>query len=165
MIIIFDIGDFVVYKREVCKIVGIKEKYYKDMDYFSLELVLDSTLKIDVPKNSNLLKCVLSKEEVEEIINRIPLIDYIDMNDKMLENEYKKLLHDGGYDGLIKIIKTTYLRNSDRLNNKKKVSEKDENYFNLAEKYLYNEFAVALGISPEEAKEYVINKVNELSKE
>ena len=87
MIIIFDIGDFVVYKREVCKIVGIKEKYYKDMDYFSLELVFDSTLKIDVPKNSNLLKCVLSKEEVEEIINRIPLIDYIDMNDKMLENE------------------------------------------------------------------------------
>ena len=161
----FDIGDFAVYKREVCKIVGIKEKYYKDMDYFSLELVFDSTLKIDVPKNSNLLKCVLSKEEVEEIINRIPLIDYIDMNDKLLENEYKKLLHDGGYDGLIKIIKTTYIRNSDRLNNKKKVSEKDENYFNLAEKYLYNEFAVALGISPEEAKEYVINKVNELSKE
>ena len=84
--------------------------------------------------------------------------------DKMLENEYKRLLHEGGYDGLIKIIKTTYLRNNDRINSKKKISEKDETYFNLAEKYLYNEFAVSLGISPEEAKEYVINKVNELSK-
>ena len=160
----FDIGDYVVYKRDVCKIVGIKEKYYKDMDYFSLEPVFDSTLKIDVPKNSNLLRNVLSKEEVENAIDKIPTIEVIETNDKLLENEYKKLLHDGGYDGLIKIIKTTYLRNSDRLNNKKKVSEKDENYFNLAEKYLYNEFAVALEVSPEEAKEYVINKVNELSK-
>lgn len=160
----FDIGDYVVYKRDVCKIVGIKEKYYKDMDYFSLEPVFDSTLKIDVPKNSNLLRNVLSKEEVENTIDKIPTIEVIETNDKLLENEYKKLLHDGGYDGLIKIIKTTYLRNSDRLNNKKKVSEKDENYFNLAEKYLYNEFAVALEVSPEEAKEYVINKVNELSK-
>ena len=160
----FDIGDFVVYKKDVCKIVGIKEKYYKDIDYFSLEPVFDDTLKIDVPKNSNLLRSVLSKKEVEEIINRIPLISYIDLNDKMLENEYKKLLHEGGYDGLIKIIKTTYLRNNDRINSKKKISEKDETYFNLAEKYLYNEFAVSLGISPEEAKEYVINKVNELSK-
>ncbi len=160
----FDIGDFVVYKKDVCKVVGIKEKYYKDMDYFSLEPVFDSTLKIDVPKNSKLLRSVLSKKEVEEIINKIPFINYIDMNDKMLENEYKKLLHDGGYDGLVKIIKTTYIRNNDRINSKRKISEKDETYFNLAEKYLYNEFAVSLGISPEEAKEYVINKVNEISK-
>ena len=160
----FDIGDFVVYKKDVCKVAGIKEKYYKDMDYFSLEPVFDSTLKIDVPKNSKLLRSVLSKKEVEEIINKIPFINYIDMNDKMLENEYKKLLHDGGYDGLVKIIKTTYIRNNDRINSKRKISEKDETYFNLAEKYLYNEFAVSLGISPEEAKEYVINKVNEISK-
>ena len=160
----FDIGNFVVYKKDVCKIVGIKEKYYKDIDYFSLEPVFDDTLKIDIPKNSNLLRSVLSKEEVEKIINRIPNIDVIMANDKMLENEYKKLLHDGGYDGLIMIIKTTYIRNNDRINSKKKISEKDETYFNLAEKYLYNEFAVSLGISPEEAKEYVIKKVNELSK-
>ena len=160
----FNIGDFVVYKKDVCKIVGIKEKYYKDVDYFSLKPVFDSTLKIDVPKNSNALRSVLSKVEVENIINRIPDIDVIAINDKLLENEYKKLLHEDGYDGLIKIIKTTYLRNSERINNKKKISEKDETYFNLAEKYLYNEFAVSMGITPEEAKEYVINKVDKFNK-
>ena len=158
----FDVGDFVVYKRNVCKIVEIKEKYYKDIDYFSLVPVFDDTLKIDVPKNSSILRNVLSKAEVEEIINRIPSIDAIVANDKLLESEYKKLLQTDGYDGLIKIIKTAYIRNNDRINNKKKISEKDENYFNLAEKYLYNEFAVSLGISPEEAKEYVISKVNKL---
>ena len=160
----FDVGDFVVYKKDVCRIIGIKEKYYKDIDYFSLEPVFDNTLKIDVPKNSNFLRNILSKEEVENIIDRIPNIDVIVANDKLLENEYKKLLHEDGYDGLIKIIKTTYLRNSDRLNNKKKISEKDETYFNMAENYLYNEFAASLGITPEEAKNYVIEKVNRINK-
>ena len=85
-------------------------------------------------------------------------------NDKLLENEYKKLLHEEGYDGLIKIIKTTYLRNCDRINNKKKISERDEIYFNMAEKYLYNEFAVSLGVTFEEAKKYVIEKVTRNNK-
>lgn len=160
----FNVGDFIVYKRDVCKIVGIKEKYYKDIDYYSLEPVFDDTLKIDVPKNSNFLRNILSKEEVEEIIDRIPTIDVIVANDKLLENEYKKLLHEEGYDGLIKIIKTTYLRNCDRINNKKKISERDEIYFNMAEKYLYNEFAVSLGVTFEEAKKYVIEKVTRNNK-
>lgn len=160
----FNVGDFIVYKRDVCKIVGIKEKYYKDIDYYSLEPVFDDTLKIDVSKNSNFLRNILSKEEVEEIIDRIPTIDVIVANDKLLENEYKKLLHEEGYDGLIKIIKTTYLRNCDRINNKKKISERDEIYFNMAEKYLYNEFAVSLGVTFEEAKKYVIEKVTRNNK-
>lgn len=80
----------------------------------------------------------------------------------MLEVEYKRLLHEGGYEGLIKIIKTTYLRNNDRINNKRKISEKDNEYFKLAERFLYSEFSVALGISYDEAKEYVINKVKKI---
>lgn len=156
----FNIGDFVVYKKDVCKIVDIKEKYYKNIDYFSLEPVFDNTLKIDVPKDSSFLRDIISKNEVEKIIDRIPSIDMITTNEKLLENEYKRLLHEEGYDGLIKIIKTTYLRNSDRINKNKKISEKDEIYFNLAEKYLYNEFAVSLGVTPDEAKDYVIEKVN-----
>ena len=84
----------------------------------------------------------------------------IEVNDKMIENEYKRLLHEEGYEGLIKIIKTTYLRNEDRVNNKRKISEKDDNYFNLAKKYLYSEFAVALDIPYDKVKEYVIDRIN-----
>lgn len=35
-------------------------------------------------------------------------------------------------------------------------------YFNLAEKYLYQEFQVALGKNYDETKEYVINNVKKL---
>ena len=36
-------------------------------------------------------------------------------------------------------------------------------YFNLAEKYLYNEFSVVLNLSYDETKEYVINSVNNIT--
>ena len=103
----------------------------------------------------------MTKEEVDKIIDMIPYVEVINVNDKLIENEYKKLLQDGDHIGLIKIIKTTYLRNEDRINNKKKISEKDDNYFNLAERYLYSEFAVALGISFGDVKDYVVERVKE----
>ena len=49
-------------------------------------------------------------------------------------------------------------------NNKKKTSDKDSNYFNRAEKYLYNELSIALNMTFDETKEYVISKVQELVK-
>lgn len=159
----YKIGDFVVYKRDVCKVVDYIKKHINNKDYYKLVPVYDNTLKIDVPIDSSFLRNVLSKEEVEDIINNIPNIKVIDINDKLIENEYKKLLHEDGHEGLIKIIKTTYLRNNDRINNKRKISEKDDNYFNLAEKFLYGEFAISLGMSYDEVKKYVVNRVEQLN--
>lgn len=65
---------------------------------------------------------------------------------------------------LIKIIKTTYLRNDYRIKNGKRVSEKDSIYFNMAEKRLYNELSISLNLSFNETKEYIINKLNNVDK-
>ncbi len=155
----YNIGDFVVYKKDVCKVTDYKEKHIKDTDYYELVPILDSTLKIVVPVNSGFIRSVLSREEAENVIDMIPNVSVIEVNDKLIENEYKRLLHEGSYEGLVKIIKTTYLRNEDRINNKRKISEKDDNYFNLAEKYLYGEFSIAIGIPYDEVKKYVIDRV------
>ena len=68
----------------------------------------------------------------------------------------------GGHENLIKIIKTTYLRNKERLDNNKKIGEKDQHYFEKAEEYLYNELAVVLNMSYDNTKDYVIKKVSEI---
>lgn len=125
---------------------------------------MDESLKIEVPVNSDFIRNVIDKNTANKIIDNIVNIDVININDKLIESEYKRLLHDGGYEGLIKIIKTTYLRNNERINNKKKISEKDDNYFNLSEKYLYSEFAIALGISYDDVKDYVIKRIEEKNK-
>lgn len=161
MIICLILVTLLSIKKDVCKVTNYKEKHFNNNDYYELFPILDSSLKIVVPVNSDALRTVLSREESERVIEMIPSIDVINIGDKLIENEYKRLLQVGGYEGLVKIIKTTYLRNEDRVNNKRKISEKDDNYFNLAEKYLYSEFSVSLGIPYDEVKKYIIDRVKE----
>lgn len=151
----FNIGDFVVYKRDVCKIVNIKNEYYV------LVPITDNSLKISVPVTNKFgfIRNLISKNEIMKIIKKIPNIETIETNDKLIENEYKNLMNTGSHEDLIKIIKTTYLRNKERIDNNKKIGDKDNNYFSLAEKYLYNEFAIVLNMSYDDTKKYVIEQV------
>ena len=113
----------------------------------------------------SLLKNIISTDNAKKLISQITKIEPIkDINEKNLELKYKELLNTGTYEDLIKIIKTTYLRNENRLNNKKKVSEKDDTYFKLAEKYLYNELSISLNMSIEEVQNYIFKIVNKQSK-
>jgi len=45
-----------------------------------------------------------------------------------------------------------------------KIGEKDENYFNKVENLLYNELSINLGMSYDDTKKYIINKVEELNR-
>lgn len=96
------------------------------------------------------------------LIARIPEIDVISCNEKLIEAEYKNLLSSGSHEDLIKIIKTTYLRNKKRLDNKKKIGDKDNYYFKKAERYLYNEFSISLNMSFENTKDYITEQVASL---
>ena len=66
-------------------------------------------------------------------------------------------------ENLIKIIKTTYTRNNERLKKGKQVGEKDETYFNKAEKLLYSELAISLGMNYDEVKQYIFDTIHEVT--
>ncbi len=158
------INDYIIYKREVCKINDILPKFFKDNDYYLLSPLSDNTLTIKVPVNNKEIRSLITKKEIDTIINEIPNIEPAQSDTKSLEGIYKELLSTGTHTDLIKIIKTTYLRNKERIDNNKKTTDKDNYYFNLAEKYLYQEFQIVLNLTYDKTKEYVINKVEKLSK-
>lgn len=160
----FHVGEYLVYKRDVCKVEEIKEKYMKEMDYYVLTPIEDPTLTISIPFTNSQIRPLISKERVEEIIASIPSIEVINSEDRMIESEYRNLLNSEDHKDLIRIIKTTYLRNKERLENNKKIGETDHHYFEKAEKYLYDEFSIVLSLSFEEVKQYVVDKVVELEK-
>ena len=149
--------------KDVCEVEEVKTKYIKDIDYYVLSPIVDKSLKIQIPTNSQATRNLISKERIEEIIRSIPTIDIIKSDSKTLENEYKQLMQQGTHENLIKIIKTTYLRNKERIDKNKKTTDKDNYYFNQAESYLYNEFSVVLNLSYEETKEYIISEVQKLN--
>ena len=155
--------DYVVYKHDVCKIKDTKENKQMGNTYYVMTPIDDDTLIINIPIDNKMgfLRDIISSADAEKLIERIPKIKPLeDINEKNIEAEYKEMLNTGIHDNLIKIIKTTYLRNENRINSKKKISEKDNTYFKLAEKYLYNELAVSLNKSIEEIKEYIFEKVS-----
>ena len=159
----YKIGDYVVHKRYVCKIIGIKEKLFNNTDYYELVNVSDPSLSIKVPTNNDsLLTKVMSKDEVEDLLKRIPSIPLIDeVTEKNVENTYRELINSGSKEDLIRIIKSAYIRNENRLKSGKKPGEKDTSYLEMAESTLYNEFSIALNMSYEDAKNYVLKKVSE----
>ena len=163
----FKKNDYLVYKKDVCKVKDIKKNGMNGTNYYILVPIDDETLIIDVPVDNKLgyLKDIISKEKADSLINNICNIEPIeDLDDKYIEKRYKELLYNGTHEDLIKIIKTTYLRNTNRLKNKRKLSDKDNDYFNKAEKYLYNELSIVYNMSFTETKNYIINKVEEIIK-
>ena len=159
----FKEGELLVYKKDVCVVKEITPKYMRDIDYYVLSALTDKSLKIQAPTNSSAIRSLITKDKVEEIINNIPKVEVIKSDAKTLEQEYKQLMQNGTHEDLIKIIKTTYLRNKERIDNNKKTTDKDNYYFNQAELYLYNEFSVVLNLTYEETKQYIINKLSKLN--
>lgn len=158
----YQINDYLKCGKDVCKVKEINEKRFNDQDYYLLVPIKDESLKIEIPVTSDKLQDLISKEELENLIKRIPEIELIDVEDKYLESEYKRLLATDSYEDTIKVIKTTYLRNKERKEKNRKPADKDINYFQLAEDYLYNEFSVVLGKTYEDTKDYIINKIDEI---
>jgi CarD family transcriptional regulator len=102
----------------------------------------------------------MSREEIDDLLDKIKSIDLIKESDRKLEFKYKELLDSDSPEDLVRIIKTAYLRNKNRIDNKRKISEKDKHYFDLAEHYLYNEISVVMGMSFDETREYIIEKMD-----
>ncbi len=163
----YKINDYVIYKKDICQIKDIKNNKMNGQDYYVLIPIEDNSLIINIPVDDKMgcLRSIISKEKAESLINNICNIKPIENTDeRYIEKAYKELLHSGTQEDLIKIIKTTYLRNADRIKNNKKISDKDNNYFNKAEKYLYNELSIVYHMNFEETKNYIIHKIEEIIK-
>lgn len=162
----FKVGEIIVYKKEVCKIKEIKEKYIQNKDYYIMNPIEDETLVINVPiDNEKNLREVITKEKAKKVIENISNIEPLDINNKNIEFEYKQLLNEDSLENLIKIIKTSYLRNFEREKNKKRISDIDKMYFEKAEKRLYNELSISLNLTYDETKEYIINYLENKNKD
>lgn len=159
----YNSGDVVVYGRDVYRIKDVKDNYLFDKTYYIMNPIDDDSLVTSVSVDTtSYLRDVITKEETEDLIAKIPSIEIVQASDRDIEYEYKQLLRENTLEALITIIKTTYMRNMMRQNQNKRISEKDEQYFNQAERQLYNELSISLHLTVDDTKRYVIDSVKAL---
>ena len=118
----------------------------------------DESLIIKVPVSNKEIRNIISKKEALNLIDKIKNIPELDINDKNLENQYKDLMNNHNLEHIIKVIKTTYLRNKKREDEGKKIGEKDNLYFVKAENRLYDELSISLNMTSKEVKNFIIQK-------
>ena len=168
----FQKNDYVVYGYNgVCMVKDIgpldipgvpKERiYYTLVPYYTK----DSQIFVPADSSKVVLRPVISKDNFLHLMEEIPSIGVLWVDEeKQRDFLYKEALRKCNCRELIQIIKTVEQRRLERIAKGKKMTSTDEKYFHLAEKNLYEEGAIALGIEPAQVKEQVVAKLT-LSKD
>ena len=159
----FKIGDYVAhYKEGVCEVMSIGKLNIscsdKEKEYYTLKPLYGAggTLYTPVDNEKRQIREVISGEEAQALIDDMLNIEMIGVADeKRRELSYKEALLRNQCRDWISLIKTSYIRKMNRLASGKKVINVDDKYLNIAEKFLYGEFAVALGLPKDEVKGYI----------
>lgn len=109
-----------------------------------------------------IMRFVLSKEEVEDLIQDIPNIESAWIgNEREREVQYRAAMQTCDCRELVKIIKTLYQRKKSRIQDGKKVTVVDEKYFRQAEEQLYGELAFALDMPKDEVGAYIADSIQQ----
>lgn len=163
----FKVNDYVVYGlKGVCRIGYIGRDTYNqndETDYYFLSPVLNEKMTVMVPVNNPniILRPIITKEGVMSLIGMMPEIasDWID-DDKQRAITFKAALKAATPQEYVKIIKSLYLEKEARSGLGKNLAKLDEEIFRTAEAYLYQEFALALNISPDEVVPFIQDHIS-----
>ncbi len=153
----FEIGEYVIHNASgLCIVKDIIT--YMDKKYYVLNKYNDDRTRIMVPVNSNLnlLRKVITKDEIDNIIEEIPNIEVNPIYDYRKRTlEYDKMLKSGDTKTLFKLIKTMYKQ---RDVDNKVLTENDKKIINAAKELIDTEFAYILNIEQNEVENYILDK-------
>ena len=162
----YKVNDIVVYRRDVCKIIG---KHRSDFTGEQCYILVpydkqDGSVKMQVPVSNKggHLRSLITKEEIDRLIEETPDIERLENKPANMKSQYAALLKGDEPEELMRIIKTSYLRNKERLESHKKLASIDGEYMRKAEQYLFEEFAVALETTFDQAKDYFEKQLDKL---
>ena len=165
----FQVNDLIVYGNHgVCKVEDVGTLSIsmadKHKQYYTLRPVYqrEAVIYAPVDNNKTIMRFVLSKEEVENLIQDIPNIESAWVgNERERETQYRTALQTCDCRELVKIIKTLYHRKKSRIQDGKKVTVVDEKYFRQAEEQLYGELAFALEMPKDEVGAYIADSIEQ----
>lgn len=162
----FKVNDYIMYGMTgVCKIIDItnekfinndQRKYYVLMPIYSNNTII----KIPVDNSKITMREIISKDDVNSLINNMSNMETLWIDDERKRNEqFKTMLKSGQCEELIKLIKCIYYNQEYKKSIGKKSYQVDNNIMKEAERLLNEEFAIILNISPDEVTSYISSQI------
>lgn len=177
----FEVGSTVIYRNHVCLIVGIREKYFEDKDYYELHAVLEGSLKFFIVVSEAkppAVRPAMSKQDALNLIEELPTLEVIDeaelnvasagvsrsVAERQLKDEYTRRVSQCSPRELAVVVKSTYERIRDRKRTGKQPMSVDKKFLSLAEKLLYDELSVSLDMPRDDVPGFIQERMGCLLK-
>lgn len=159
----FKVNDYIMYGiTGVCKVIDItNEKFIngEKRNYYVLSPIHDNNTIIKTPLDNNKIpmRKIISKGDMTSLINDMPNIEKLWIDDeKKRNNQFKIMLKSGKCEDLIKLIfNKRYAKSTS-----KKLNKADKDIMKEAERLLNEEFAIILNISPSEVNSYISRQIS-----
>lgn len=140
---------------------GEKQRYY-----VLQPLHENGTLYSPVDSDKVFLRPALTRDQAMELIDSIPDMDAQAFHSRSLQElseHYRQALGSHDCADLVELIMSIWAKKQDVEENRRKLGQLDIRYMKQAEDMLYGELSAALEISPDEVKDYIAKRLDELS--
>jgi CarD family transcriptional regulator len=164
----YQVGDFVFYgNMGVCKVENISVQRLQGVDenqlYYTLSPLYEKcVVYTPVTNNKVFMRSIISKDEAEKLIDKIPTIRaraYHSKAIKDLTRHYEDSMKSYDCADLIELTMSIYAKKVEVQEQKRKLGSVDEKFMKRAEDLLHGELSVALGIGKEDVAGYIAAKV------
>lgn len=165
----YQCGEYIVYGYNgICEVKEITQLNMSGISQDVLYYVLcplrsmDSKLYLPVENAKTVNRRIMTKEEAEYFLERIPGTEELwTANHKMREELYKIAMKTCDNKEWIRVIKTLYLKKQEKEALGKRISSSDERFLKYAEDSMFCELALALGMSEQDVRSLVEKKIFE----
>ena len=161
--LVYQIGDRVVYGvHGVCQIVDLQVQSVnrKKVEYLVLQPISQTGSSFFVPSQSEAalskLRPIMSKEQIDTLLSSQNACEdawIVDENQR--KQYYRQLIVEARCDALLSMIRALHIHKDEQLNSGKKFHVTDANFLRDAEKVVFSEFSVVLGIPYDQVEAYI----------
>ncbi len=162
------VGAVVIHPSEgICEIERIEKRSFNasTVAYYVLKPKFgksSSTVYLPIDRGNTLLRSLLLKSEIDQIITDSTTCPSLWVNDnKKRKKAFNDLLSEGDYAKLIRMIRDIHDHTRERIADGKKPCAADEAILEAAERLMHQEFAYVLHLPLEEIGEYIARRISD----
>ncbi len=167
----FACGEYVFHESGgVCRIddicVAPLESMPADRKYYVMKPIHDLNSVIYIPVDSDriFLRRLLTREEAEELLDRIPFVRAFEAeNAKLLRQKYTEAMDTHQPLEWVRVIKTVYLRANMQEGRPRRISETERSFSDRARRNLHAELSLALGLAEAEMEQYIVDHIEKMA--